>query len=374
MAIDLPVADKPLEQARILVVDDALENVTLLARILKQAGYTNVTTTTASSEVLALVARTTPDLVVMDLHMPDPDGFELLHLLGAGRDESWFQVLVLTADDSPAIKERALASGAADFLTKPFNRVEALLRIRNLLKVEMLELELRSQAHELEKRVYERTAELSNARMEILERLAIAAEFRDDATGEHAQRVGRTAALVGGGLGFSSEQIDLIRHAAPLHDIGKIGVPDGILLKPGSLDSEELAQMRQHTTMGASILSGSGSPVLRLGEEIALSHHECWDGSGYPLGLEGEAIPRSGQVVAIADVFDALTHDRPYKSAWPVAEALSEIEHQRGRQFDPRVIDAFGKLDFEALLAPIEPDPLDRVQREAQLSAARAAF
>jgi putative two-component system response regulator len=177
--------------------------------------------------------------------------------------------------------------------------------------------------------------------LETLQRLALAAEYRDDDTGSHTRRVGVTAGRIAGSLGLSPEQVDLILRAAPLHDVGKIGIADAILLKPGKLTDEEFAIMKQHTTIGGKILSGSSSPWLQLAEEIALTHHERWDGQGYPCGLKGEAISLVGRIVAIADVFDALTHERPYKKAWPIAEAMAEIEHQSGKQFDPCVVAAF---------------------------------
>jgi putative two-component system response regulator len=343
-----------LRRARILVVDDEELNVKLLQEILQRAGFENLTTTSDSSAVVDLVARTTPDLVVLDLHMPAPNGFELMERLGAGRDDSWFQVLVLTADDTPEVKQRALSVGAADFLTKPFDPAEVLLRIENLLKIELLQLELRGENQRLEKNVYERTSELNAARIEVVERLAVAAEYRDDDTGEHAHRVGRTSALIAEEIGLREPDTALIRQAAPLHDLGKIGIPDSVLLKPGALTRAEFELMKTHAEIGASILSGSRSRMLQAGEEIARSHHERWDGGGYPAGLARESIPLQGRIVAVADVFDALTHERPYKQAWPVEDALAEIHRQSGRQFDPVVVEAFEHLDPEMLLGPIE--------------------
>jgi len=204
----------------------------------------------------------------------------------------------------------------------------------------------------LEKNVRERTkelnrrnAELEEARREILYRLALAAEYRDDDTFEHTERIRESAALIATELGLSVSEVELLRLAAPLHDIGKLGVSDAILLKPGRLTSEEFEHVRRHAELGAGILSGSSSPVLRAGEEIARTHHEWWDGTGYPTGLEGDEIPLFGRIVAVADVFDALTHERPYKAAWPVEEAVAEIGRLRGIQFDPRVVDAFERLD-----------------------------
>lgn len=201
----------------------------------------------------------------------------------------------------------------------------------------------------LEETVAERTAALEEARWETLRCLALAAEYRDDQTYEHTQRVGRTADLLAQQLGLDQDFCALIRHAAPLHDVGKLGVPDSILLKPGKLAPQEWEVIRGHAAAGARILSGSTSDLLRLAEEIALTHHEWWDGTGYPNGRKGEEIPISGRIVAVADVYDALTHKRPYKPAWSVSDSVIEMRRLSGRQFDPQVIDAFSQLDPERL-------------------------
>lgn len=201
----------------------------------------------------------------------------------------------------------------------------------------------------LEREVSERTRDLEEARLEILRRLALAAEYRDDDTFEHTERVARTAAALTELLGLSRDHVELMRQAAPLHDIGKLGISDTILLKPGKLTPEEFETMRQHAALGAEILSGSSSDVLQLAERIALTHHEWWNGNGYPAHLKADEIPQCGRIVALADVFDALTHTRPYKEAWPVEKAVDEIDRLRGAQFDPEVVEAFGQLDAEEL-------------------------
>jgi putative two-component system response regulator len=347
------VDESALKNARLLIVDDQEQNVALLVALLKQAGYTNLTSTTDSSEVIDLLAQTAPDLILLDLHMPHPDGFELMEQLGAKHAESWFQVLVLTADVTSETKERALSQGASDFVGKPFDRAEVLLRIGNLLKMHFLQLELRRNNLLLEKRVFDRTQDLNDARLEVLKRLAFAAEYRDDATGQHAERVGRTSSYIARALGLDDNTTELIRLAAPLHDIGKIGVTDDILLKPGKLTPDEFERMKAHTTIGAAILTGSRSPLLQIGEQIARTHHERFEGGGYPAGSIGKQIPLPGRIVAVADVFDALTHDRPYKEAWTVAAASAEIRKLRGFQFDPDVVDAFEELDHDELLFPV---------------------
>jgi putative two-component system response regulator len=344
-----------LNDARVLVVDDEPANVRLLERLLQLWGFVDVVTTTRSSEAMALYESVRPDILFLDLQMPDPNGFRLMELLaeeihGATR----LPVLVLTADVSPSVRKQALAAGARDFLTKPFDPTEVELRLRNLLETRRLQLQLQDQNETLERRVRERTHDLDMARLETLERLALAGEYRDDNTHEHAQRVGRSVALLAEALGEPEEEVELIRRASPLHDIGKIGVPDSILLKPAKLRRNEFELMKSHTEIGHQILSGSGSRVLRLSAEIALTHHERWDGSGYPRGLAGAEIPLCGRITALADVFDALMHERPYKEAWSLDAALAEIRSEAGRHFDPVVVDVFDTFDPEPLLTPIK--------------------
>lgn len=347
-------AEHTLSELRILAVDDEESNLLLLCRILEGAGYTRVIGTTDPARVPALFLETKPDLVLLDLHMPELDGFELMERLSPLTGERpRVPFLVLTADVTEETKRRALSMGARDFLTKPVDRIELLLRVRNLLEVQQLQGRLSMHNERLEYEVAERTRELEHARLEILDRLARAVEYRDDDTQEHARRIGRTCALVALDLGLPAPEVELIRRAAPLHDVGKIGVPDAVLLKPGKLTDDEFELVKTHTTIGAQILSGSQSPLLRLAERIALTHHERWDGNGYPFALGAEQIPLAGRLVAVADVFDALTHARPYKQAWPVERAVDEIVAQAGRQFDPGLMDAFSRLDHGALLGRV---------------------
>jgi putative two-component system response regulator len=339
--------------ARILIVDDEPANVLLLERVLEEAGYPNHAGTTDPRQVLAIHAQYDPDLILLDLAMPHLDGFavmaQLRQVIPTG---AFLPILVLTADITTQAKQRALSDGATDFLVKPFDTTEVLLRIGNLLQTRQLHQELQGHNQLLERRVRDRTAQLEQARNEILERLALAAEYRDDDTHQHTLRVGQLSALLAAELGLPDEQVRRIRRAAPLHDIGKIGISDTVLLKPAKLTPEEFEHVKTHTLIGERILSDSPVAVLQLGREIALTHHERWDGSGYPDGLKGERIPLSGRIVTVADVFDALIHDRPYKHAWPIERAVAEITAQRGRQFDPDVVHAFlGLLERGALPA-----------------------
>ena len=335
-----------LKQLPILAVDDDEANLLLLRRTLERAGYEHVETTRDPFAAMQIFGAMRPDLVMLDLHMPRMDGFQLMQRLApVTAGGSGVPLLVLTADTTPETKRRALAAGARDFLTKPIDQTELLLRVRNLLMVQQLQLRLQRQNASLEEAVADRTRQLDQARLEILERLALAAEYRDDDTQQHARRIGRMSGLLARALGLPARRVELIRRAAPLHDIGKIGIPDAILLKPGKLRQGEREEMKAHTLIGAEILSGSRSPLLRLAEEIALTHHERWDGRGYPRGVAGDDIPIAGRIVALADVFDALTHRRPYKEAWPVEEAVAEVRDQAGRQFDPAVVAAMGRID-----------------------------
>jgi putative two-component system response regulator len=334
------VHHRPFRQARILIVDDEPGNVEVLQRLLARAGFHKIESTNDPRQAVPLYVQTRPDLILLDLHMPHMDGLEVMDRLNEILEASYLPILMLTGDLAPEARREALSRGAKDFVNKPFNSDEVLLRIRTLLETRFLYLQIQSQNQLLEAKVRDRTRELESAQIEIIERLARAAEFRDDTTGQHTERVGEMAGLLARELGLPDAQVSLIRRAAPLHDVGKIGIPDAILLKLGKLTPAEFELVKTHTTIGARILSGSRFALLKLAEEIAYSHHEQWDGSGYA-GLVGDQIPLAGRIVTVADVFDALTQKRPYKAAWPRSEAIAEIDRQRGRQFDPNVVDAF---------------------------------
>ena len=337
-------ASPHLEESTILVVDDEEANVRALEQLLRWAGYSDVVSTTDSRRAEPLFEACDPDLILLDLHMPEMDGFAVMeHIVPRLDPEVYLPILILTGDRNGDVEERALSAGAKDFVLKPFEATEVLLRIKNLLETRRLHRRLRAHAQELEQKVRERTQELAEAQVEILRRLALAAEYRDDVTGHHAERVGVLSALLASELGFPPEVVRLIRRAAPLHDVGKIGIPDAILLKPARLSAAEYEVMKSHTEIGARILGGGRFHLLELAQEIARSHHERWDGGGY-LGLEREEIPLVGRVVAVADVFDSLTNERPYKLPIPFAEAVAVVESERGRHFDPDVVDAFHRV------------------------------
>ncbi len=359
------MAEPAFANARILVIDDEESNVKTLARVLRAAGYERVSTTTDPTEFLSLYRQQHPDLILLDLHMPKRNGLEILEdLRGIAAPQTYLPVLVITADTGSEIRRRTLLAGAKDYVTKPFESDELLLRIANLLETRRLHRDILTQNQLLERRVRERTAELEGAYLDTLERLAIAAEFRDDETGRHTERVGETAALLGSALGMNDDEVFLIRRAAPLHDVGKIGIPDAILRNPEALTPEEWDIMRKHTTIGGRILSGGRSRVVQLAEEIAVSHHEHWDGEGYPRGLSGEDIPLPGRLVMVADVFDALTSDRVYRKAWPAEQVLAYIRQYSGKRFDPAIAALLDQDDVRHALLAIRARESPRLQPE----------
>jgi putative two-component system response regulator len=329
----------------ILVVDDEPANVKLLQALLRQAGYQNIVALTDPREVEGAVANLSFDLIVLDLNMPFLNGFAVMELLQARLGATLPPILMLTAQHDREFRVRALRSGARDFVGKPFDSSELLARVRNLLEVHAYQTLLRNNNSILEGLVRERTAELHTTRLQVVRHLGRAAEYRDNETGLHIIRMSKTSALIAQTVGWTAEQCDLLLNASPMHDIGKIGIPDPILLKPGRLEPDEWEVMKSHTVIGANILVGENSDLLRMAHEIALSHHERWDGSGYPRGLNADAIPLAARIVAIADVFDALISRRPYKPAWTIDDATGYVREQAGRHFDPELVRAF----FEVL-------------------------
>jgi putative two-component system response regulator len=325
----------------LLVIDDEPENIRLFSRLLTRVGYTNLTTLTDSTRVLEMHSQCKPDLVLLDVHMPESDGFDVLEQLApyiTGADR--LPVVIITGDGSSEIKRRAFSLGAKDFINKPFDLSEVVVRIKNLLETRLLHQTLRRHNAQLENTVAARTRQVEASQVEMLERLAVAVEFRDDDTGDHTRRVGALAANLAEGIGLDPSVVELIRRGAPLHDIGKVGIPDAILRKPGPLTPEERTVMETHTTIGSAMLANGGSELVRLSQRIAQSHHERWDGSGYPDRLVGVSIPIEARIVAVADFLDAVTHASPYRTAWPLHEALETIAAASGSHFDPTVVKA----------------------------------
>jgi putative two-component system response regulator len=328
--------------ARLLVVDDEQPNLDLMGRVLARAGYLDVVLMSEPELAVQAVQTLRPDLVLLDLHMPGLDGFAFLRRLQDLVPASeLLPRLMITADATEATRRSALALGAHDFLTKPIDVMETTLRVANLLQTRMLHVQLREHNGRLEDQVRERTRQLTDSHREITRRLALVGEYSDDDTAQHTVRVGLWAERLAQELGFAPAAAQLLGEAAPLHDIGKVAIPDAVLLKRGRLLPEEFEVIKTHTTIGAHILANGDSDLLRLAEQVALTHHERWDGTGYPARLAGAAIPLAGRVVSVVDVFDALTNARPYKHAWPVDRAVAEMTGLRGRHFDPEVLDVF---------------------------------
>lgn len=303
-------------------------------------GYINVISTTDPTQVESIYLEQNSDLILLDLNMPEMDGYQVLAKVREV-DPDYPPIIVLTAQSDRESRIKALDLGARDFLAKPFDRVELMTRIRNMLEVRIMTTAMKNQNMILDAMVKERTQELNDTRLEVIRRLGRAAEYRDDMTGFHIIRMSRYSQLLGLAAGMSDAEAEVLLNASPMHDIGKIGIPDRVLLKPGKLDAEEWKIMQTHVDIGVEILSGSDSELMNMAAEVAQNHHEKWDGSGYPRALVGEKIPLTGRVVAIADVFDALTTERPYKKAWPIEKAVEFLQEQKSKHFEPRLVDLF---------------------------------
>lgn len=337
-----------LMDAHIVVVDDQLDNLKLVEGVLLSKGYSNVTLIQDPTTVIQLYQDQSADLILIDLNMPILDGFSLIKALKELNDSLLPPMLVLTAQTAREYRQRALDLGARDFISKPFDFGELLARVRNQLEVRQAQIILQQQNEILEQKVDERTkelqvahAELLESRLQVIRRLGHAAEYRDNETGLHIIRMSYISVILGRAVGMQEDELDLLFNASPMHDIGKIGIPDYVLLKPGSLNDAEWGVMKTHAQIGANILSGDDSPLMAMAKEIALTHHERWDGSGYPKGLKGDEIPLAGRISALADVFDALTSSRPYKDSWKVEVALEYMKENSGSHFDPCLVGLF---------------------------------
>lgn len=325
-------------QQKILIVDDNETRLNALASALEAVGYTDIRTATDARRALPLFREYGPDLLLLELNTQRLDGITLIQqMLSRVPDHEFVPVIITTANPAPSLRLEALSAGARDFLPADCDPEELRLRVRNLL-AQRGEVRVRGT------RLHPGTVRLEQAEAEVAKRLAFAAEVRDYPDGSHPTRVGKVSAAIATELGLPLYDVELIRLAAPLHDIGKLALPDAILMKPGKLTPEEWDIVRSHTTQGARMLTGTESRILQAAEEIAMYHHENWDGSGYTPGLAGTEIPLAGRIVTIADVFDALLHKRSYKDAWSVPDAVAFIESQRGIKFDPEILDAFLRM------------------------------
>ncbi|MEI6313800.1 MAG: two-component system response regulator [Syntrophus sp. (in: bacteria)] len=343
--------DKPV----ILVVDDQPQNIELLEAYLVPQGY-EVVMAAGGEEALGKLSGNQIDLILLDVMMPGMDGLEVTRRVRQDNAHRLLPIILVTALRETEDRVKGIEAGCDDFISKPVDKMELLARVRSLLKVKAYNDLMSNYREELESEVAGRTEELKHALerikadgLEMIYRLSMASEFKDRETGAHIKRMSRYAAAVAGHMKLNKSAIETILYAAPMHDLGKIGIPDLILLKPAKLNPGEWEIMKQHTVIGAKILEGSDAEFIRLGETIAQHHHEKWDGSGYPNRLKGVEIPIAGRISAIADVFDALTSKRPYKEAFSVEESLAIIREGRGSHFDPEVVDAFFAIQDEIL-------------------------
>jgi len=331
-------------QASILIVDDKEQNIKLIEMMLSYAGYQNIQSTMDPRQVKKLYLDNDFDLILLDIRMPHLDGFQVMEQLNDCMTDAYLPILVLTAQNDMQTRLKALESGAKDFVTKPFDRVELLNRIANLLEVRALYNERKDMAKIMEQKYLASTRELHDTRLMIIQRLGRAGEYRDNETGMHVIRMSKSSQKLALAAGLGESYAELILHASPMHDVGKIGISDNILLKPGKLDREEFDTMKTHAQIGADIIGDSDSELMKMAKTIALTHHEKWDGNGYPNGLKGEEIPVEGRISAICDVFDALTSARPYKEAWPVQKAVDLINNESGKHFDPKLVSIFNQI------------------------------
>ena len=332
----------------LLIVDDSPENIDVLGGILKE-DY-KVKFAVSGAKALKIARGTTPpDLILLDIMMPEMDGYEVCEKLKRNALTKNIPVIFVTSKNDTTDESKGFEAGCVDYIRKPVSPALVQARIAT-------HLALYDKRRMLEEIANERTAQLlvamkklKSASLDTIHRLSRAAEYKDEDTGSHILRMSNYAATVARTMGFQDDFVESILYAAPLHDIGKIGTPDRILLKPGKLDADEWVIMKRHTTDGARILEGSDADFIKMGRTIAISHHEKWDGSGYPNGLKGEGIPIEGRITAIADVFDALTSKRPYKKPFPMEKAYAIITESKGSHFDPQVVDAFFEVEDEIL-------------------------
>ncbi len=337
--------DLEILTSKILIVDDNPANIRLLENMLAKAGYKHVQATSEPRDVESLHLQHRFDLILLDIRMPGMSGIEVMQKLAILSVHDYLPVIVLTAQLDEETRKAALEAGARDFITKPFMLWEVTLRIRNALDTRIYYKRQRLRADEMEQTLWEmvsiHTEELHKTQLQLVERLGRAGEYRDNETGAHVARMSEACQLLAKALGWDDASAELIRCASQMHDIGKIGIPDHILNKPGKLDEEERKIINTHVEIGADIIGAGDGELLRMARNIALYHHEKWDGGGYPHGLSGERIPLEARIVAVCDVFDALTSSRPYKPGWPIDKAVAFLQEQSEKHFDPDLVSVF---------------------------------
>ena len=344
---------------RVVIVEDNRTNLEVLTQLVRRMPEIAVEGFSEGASALADAHKQTCDLMIIDNVMPGMSGLELVEALRALETHRHVPIIMITADADRPTRIAAIEAGATDFLAKPVDPIELRSRLTNLLALRSAQNQLQDRAVHLEAEVGRATAHLQQREEDMIYRLARAIEVRDHETGDHVERVARVASILATAMGFHADFIRTLWLAAPLHDVGKIGVSDAILNKPGKLDGAELARMQQHPTLGAEILADGDSDMLRMAEQIARCHHEKWDGSGYPNGLSGEQIPIAARITAVADVLDALCSPRSYKPAWPASEARDEILRGSGTHFDPACASALDRAWEE--IAPIYAARFDTV-------------
>ncbi|WP_135077497.1 HD domain-containing phosphohydrolase [Terasakiella sp. SH-1] len=329
------------DNPKIIVCDDSKTNIAMAQALLTSCGFEDIRTTIDPRNVRGMIEEGGCDLLLLDLEMPHMTGFDVINQIRQDMNNQSMQILMLTGKLGIEPRNEALRIGANDFVNKPFDPTEVSLRVKNLVTVYQTQARQRRMNEILEEAVIKRTEQLNRAADDLLSTLARAGEYRDSDTGKHVSRVSHYTYLLAKAYGVEEKQAKMFAQAAPVHDIGKIGVSDTILHKPGPLTDEEREAIKKHCEIGAEILSGYSSEIVLIGQRIALTHHERWDGAGYPQGIAGEKIPLEGRIVSIADVFDALTTKRPYKEAWSAEKAFFILEEESGKAFEPKLVSLF---------------------------------
>lgn len=348
-----------IHDAKILIIDDSPADIQIATDLLRSEGYQCICSTTDPSEALALFRQLDPDVLLLDIHMPKLSGFNVMTQLLQDYPDRYLPIIIIIMDLDLRndIGTLALAGGAQDFVTKPFKATELLLRVGNIAETHLLHRALKNQHAALEAKVKQRSDEIHQSQVKLIACLAKAAEYKGTQTGRHVARISESCRILAKQMGLDDKWVDIIALASPMHDVGKIGIPDEVLLKPGKLLSDEWEVMKSHTELGAEILADDDSELLTAAASIAQTHHEHWDGQGYPAGLAGEQIPLLTRIVTVCDVFDALTSERPYKEAWSCERALEFLRDNAGKQFDPKIVDEFAHVIPQVLAVnALHPD------------------